>query len=665
MIIQSGKAKPLGATVENNGVNFSLFSPYAQSVTLLLFNDENDIQPQEVALDKNINKTYYYWHIFIQDLGEGILYAYRIDGKSSLRNRFDASKVLLDPYGKGIVGTLDRELAKKQGENNLKHCLKNMVLGSDTFDWEGVKPPKFSNSKNIIYELHPKGFTAASDSEYAGTFKALKEKIPYLKSLGINTIELLPIFYFDTQDAPSGKTNYWGYSPINFFTIHHEYCAAKDPIEAQKELKDCIKSFHQNQIKVVLDVVYNHTAESNFEGPCYSFKGIANSTYYYINEHGEFLDFTGCGNTLNTNHSVVRRMILDSIRYWKNEFHIDGFRFDLAGVMTRDEAGKQIEVPPVIWEIDSEPDLAETILIAEPWDTQAHDSQSFPGDKWSIWQDHFRDTMRKTIRGDQGMMGDFISRFSSSFIQDKNDYLYYKPQRNINFICCHDGFTLNDLVSYEQKHNLANGENNRDGSNYNLSRNYGEEGPTQNLEIIALRQQQMYNFFFCLLLAHGTPMISMGDEVCRTQKGNNNPYSLDIPENWFDWSLVEKNKAMLDFVQELIKIRNRFKIFSYKDFFRSEVNSSQPYYQLHGIQLGKADVSYHSHSIALEYVSPKFDEHLFLIFNFYTESLVFELPKGKWKNLLSSDRNTKKNHENSVEVESRTVMILHEEKTNS
>ncbi len=658
MILQSGNASPLGATIRNKGVNFSIFSPLATKVELLIFKDENDSHPVVLVLDANNNKSYYYWHVFIEGLGEGTIYAYRIHGPTSEKNKFDSSKILLDPYGKSIVGNLDRELAQQQGVCNIKNCLKNVVISENQFDWGKVNPPQFSNSKNIIYELHPKGFTAKMNSPYAGTFKGMIDKIPYLKSLGINTVELMPIFYFDSQDAPQNRSNYWGYSPINFFSLHSEYCTDKSPLGAINEFKNCIKTFHENNIKVVLDVVYNHTAESDFSGPTYSFKGIANSSYYYINEEGAFLDFTGCGNTLNTNHSVIRRMITDSLRYWKEEFHIDGFRFDLAGVMTRDENGNHTEVPPIIWEIDSDPVLSKSILIAEPWDVKGYHTTNFPGDKWSIWQDHFRDTIRKTVRGDKGMIPEFIARFSSSFDQQKNDYLYYKPQRNINFICCHDGFTMHDLVSYNDKHNQANGENNNDGSNNNLSNNYGVEGATDNPNIQQLRIQQMRNFFTCLILAHGTPMLSMGDEVCRTQLGNNNPYSLDIPENWFDWQLVEQNAEMLKFVQRLIQIRNQYKLFSYKDFFDSEPNETKPYYQLHGIQLKKPDLSYHSHSIAIEYISPKFKERLFLVFNFYTESLEFELPEGQWQEIVSTATQTEAPLSNKIKLGSRSIKVL-------
>ncbi len=637
MNIQSGNAVPLGATVKDNGVNFCLFSPLATQVELLLFAHEKDAEPKVIQLDRQTNKTYYYWHVFVEGLKAGTLYGYRVYGDSNSRNLFDASKVLLDPYGKAIVGEYDREFCKVEGQDNVGLCMKNSVVDEVKFDWGNTRPPQFSNSKNVIYELHPKGFTAGLDIENAGTFAALTSTIPYLKKLGINTIEMMPIFHFDSQDAPPGKSNYWGYSPISFFALHAPYCASKDPHKAILEFKQCIKTFHQNNIKVVLDVVYNHTAESDFSGPTYGFKGIANSTYYYIDKKGEFLDFTGCGNTINSNHSVVRRMILDSLRYWKEEFHIDGFRFDLAGVMTRDEEGNHVEVPPIIWEIDSEPTLAESMIIAEPWDVKGYNASDFPGDKWSIWQDHFRDTMRKSIRGDEGMIESFMQSFTSNFPQDKNEHLYYKPQRNIHFITCHDGFTLNDLVSYNDKHNWDNGEENRDGSNNNLSYNYGQEGPSSDENITQLRQQQMRNFFFCLILSHGTPMLNMGDEVARTQKGNNNPYSLDIPDNWMNWEIDSSQQEMYNFAMELITLRENFKVFTYKNFFKTEPNEELPFLQLHGVTPHKPDLSYHSRSIAIEYVSPKFKENVLLIFNFYFEPIKFTLPEGEWEFLISTD----------------------------
>ncbi len=657
MIFRIGKASPLGATLTEKGINFSLFSPYSTKVELLLFKDEIDKNPQVIELDSNIHKTYYYWHIFIEGLKEGCLYAYRVYGNSDKKNRFDASKVLLDPYGKAIVGSYDREESMIVGLNTVNNCLKNYVIGDSSFNWEGIQPPQFSNSKSIIYEMHPKGFTKNLPLKNAGTFSALIEKIPYLKKLGINTVELMPIFFFDSQDAPKGKTNYWGYSPISFFALHHEYCFEKDPLKAIDEFKNCVKEFHRNNIKVVLDVVYNHTSEADFSGPWYSFKGIANSSYYMINERGDYLDFTGCGNTINANHSVVRRMILDSLNYWKKEFHIDGFRFDLAGVFTRDENGNRADIPPIIWEIDSEPQLANCSLIAEPWDVKGYNG-NFPGDKWSIWQDNFRDVIREAVRGDYGKIEPFLKKFTSSFYQEKNEHLYYKPQRNINYITCHDGFTLNDLVSYNHKHNLANGEDNRDGTNHNLSFNYGVEGPTDIVSIEKVRERQMKNFFSCLILAHGTPMLCMGDEVKRTQYGNNNPYSLDIPENWFDWNLVENNKSMFEFVKKLINIRHNFKIFTYKDFFKTESNQEKPYFFAHGVSLHQPDFSYYSRSIALEYISPKYNERLFLIFNFYIEDLAFQLPEGDWETLCSTMDKYHSKNRNVIKTEARSVTIL-------
>ncbi|MGQ1927738.1 glycogen debranching protein GlgX [Ornithobacterium rhinotracheale] len=638
MITHIGNSFKLGATLEPEGVNFCIFSPRATSVELLLFDDVNDVTPTIIDLDPVENKSYYYWHIFVPGLKENQLYGYRINGTYDPDRGyyFDASKVLVDPYAKAIVGEYDRRDATIFGKSNIKKCLKSAVINDDSFDWENDAFPNHELTSCIVYELHVAGFTKNPNSELdekiRGTYRGLIEKIPYIKDLGVTAVELMPVFAFDEQDAPEDRKNYWGYSPINFFAVHAPYASTAKPQEIVDEFKAMVKAFHAANIEVYLDVVYNHTTENDGRnnGPTLCFRGIENSSYYMMSHDFHFLNFTGTGNTMNANHSVVRRMITDSLNYWVEKMHIDGFRFDLASVLSRDEHGNPLYNSPVLWSIDSNPILSRTKIIAEPWDAAGlYQVNNFSGDRWIIWNDKFRDAIRRFVKGDAGQVEKIVNRIMGSPYEVKPRHKLFSPELSLNFVTCHDGFTMNDLVSYNTKHNFDNGEDNRDGHNENHSWNCGVEGYTDDPEIVKLRHKQVKNFFSLLLLSQGTPMITMGDEILRTQYGNNNAYCQDKPLAWMDWSLLEKNKEIYRFVRNLIRLTKQFKVFS-KDFdYLKRENPTSPYIRFHGVKLNEVDTSFDSRALSCEIVAPKYGEHVFVIMNMYWEPLSFELPKNK------------------------------------
>ncbi|MEN8138749.1 MAG: glycogen debranching protein GlgX [Bacteroidota bacterium] len=676
-IIKSiGTPEPLGATIIKNGVNFSVFSQNAKSVELLLFDDKDDIEPTyTIALSPEENKSYYYWHIHIEDIGAGQYYAYRIDGEynPSKALAFDKSKILIDPYAKGIYAMdYDRMKAEKYGVDNIANGYKSVVVNSSDYDWEDDSHPKTDLSDLVIYEMHIGGFTKSRssglDESIRGTYAGLIEKIPYLKSLGINAVELMPVFAFDEQDAPVNKSNYWGYSPINFFAIHNTYSTEKEPIEAIREFKDMVKALHKEGIEVILDVVYNHTAESNYGGPLLCMKGFENEAYYILDsvDKAKYLDFTGCGNTFNANHSISRRMIIDSLNYWVKEMHVDGFRFDLASVLSRSEFGEPIVNPPIIWSIESEPTLACTKLIAEAWDASGlYQLGIFTGDKWAEWNGKYRDDIRRYVKGEGGIVSTIASRIVGS--PDIFKKSTYKVSKSIHFITCHDGFTMNDLVSYNQKHNAANGESNLDGANDNHSWNCGVEGKTNDKSIEYLRLKQIKNFFAISFFSQGTPMILMGDEVRRTKNGNNNSYCLDSEINWFDWNLIENNTELLNFVRSLVSITQEFKVLRYsKNMDTVASEDGCPVISWHGTKVNEPDWSENSHSLGFEYHYPKRKERILVFMNMFWEDLEFEIPEaiyGKWNLQVdtsqdNSDTCTLFDNKKSIMVENRSIVVL-------
>ncbi|MEL4898491.1 glycogen debranching protein GlgX [Crocosphaera sp. Alani8] len=646
-----GESYPLGATVEKDGkkgVNFCIFSKQATFIELLLFAEQNDPQPSHtIPLDPKLNRTHYYWHIFVEGLEAGQVYAYRVHGPHDLSkgHRCNPEKVLLDPYAKAIVGSsiYNREAAKHPGDN-CAQALRSVVVDTETYDWEGdweeIPRLRTPYSKSVIYEMHVGGFTrhpsSGVPSEKRGTFAGLigKEKIAYLKSLGITAVELLPVHYFDVEDVRPGLTNYWGYSTIGFFAPHSSYSSDQSPLGPVNEFRDMVKALHKEGIEVILDVVFNHTAEGDEHGPTLNFRGIDNSTYYILEEdHSQYKNYAGCGNTFRGNHPIVGRFILDCLRYWVTEMHIDGFRFDLASILSRDSSGTPLEdlrgtTPDILWVIESDPVLAGTKLIAEAWDAAGlYDVGRFVelADWFAEWNGPFRDDVRRFIKGDTGMVPRLASRIlGSPDIYHREDV---DINRSINFITCHDGFTLNDLVSYNEKHNEGNGENNCDGDNHNNSWNCGVEGEVNDSAIDSLRLQQIKNFFTILFLSQGTPMMLMGDEIRRTQRGNNNVYCQDNELSWFNWDKVEKEYDLWCFVRRLIYFIQGLELFNQEERLEVADNSpNHPHISWHGVKLGEPDWSDYSHCLAFSLRHPEKKEYLHVMLNAYWEPLEFQLP---------------------------------------
>jgi isoamylase len=630
----AGVSAPLGATVRPDGVNFSVFSKGAAMMELLLFDDEHATQPATIIpLGADEHRTYHYWHVFVPDLKPGQVYAYRAHGPFAPNRgwRFDAEKVLLDPYGLAVAvpETYDRWAAARPGDNAAT-AMKSVVADPDLYDWEGDLPLKRPFAETVIYELHVGGFTRHPNSGIAsakrGTYAGLIEKIPYLKDLGVTAVELLPVFQFDPQDAPEGRVNYWGYQPVSFFAPHHAYSSQKSPLAVLDEFRDMVKALHRAGLEVILDVVFNHTTESDPTGPTFCYRGLANDFYYILEkDKSRYANYSGCGNTLNANQPIVRRLIQDSLRYWVTRMHVDGFRFDLASILSRDEHGRPLPNPPVLWDIESDPLLASTKLIAEAWDSAGlYQVGSFIGDAWQEWNGRFRDDVRRFLKSDNGSVSGVATRIMGS--PDLYGHEQREAEQSINFVTCHDGFTLNDLVSYNHKHNEANGENNRDGSDDNLSWNCGEEGPTDDSTIEALRNRQVKNFFALVLLAAGTPMLLMGDEVRRTQRGNNNAYCQDSDISWFDWSLLERHGDIHRFVKALNTFRQRRDVVVERAALSLNQLLHQARFEWHGVALNRPDWSDHSHSLAFTVRSLGGRYLLHGMLNAYWEPLSFELP---------------------------------------
>ncbi|TWU10839.1 glycogen debranching protein GlgX [Allorhodopirellula heiligendammensis] len=642
-----GHSYPLGATVQAGGVNFSLFSRRATSVELLLFEHEADPYPvRTIALHPTANRTYHYWHVFVPDLEPGQLYGYRVNGPNEPERglRFDPTKVLLDPYGRGVVVPQGycRGAAKGFSENSAL-AMKSVVVDVSLYDWEGDEPIRRSAAQTIIYEMHVKGFTqhpnSGLDDNRRGTYAGLIEKIPYLQQLGITAVELLPVFQFDALDAPVGKVNYWGYAPISFFAPHQAYSSRPGPLGMVDEFRDMVKALHRAGIEVILDVVFNHTAEGDESGPTLCFRGIDNQTYYHLENGGKhYANYSGCGNTLNADNPVVRRMIIDCLRYWVQEMHVDGFRFDLASILARDSSGQPHPNPPVLWDIESAPELAGIKLFAEAWDAAGlYQVGDFVGDSWREWNGRFRDDIRDFFRGEGGSVRRIADRIvgSPEFYGHKER----EAEQSVNFVTCHDGFTLNDLVSYNAKRNQANGEANRDGTDNNGSWNCGIEGPTDDPQIERLRNRQVKNFLTTTMLSLGIPMITMGDEVRRTQRGNNNAYCQDNPVSWFDWTDLEKHADVHRFV-DLLSARRRLRDPEHEQQ-RISVNTMlrEAKKAWHGVRLHQPDWSDASHCIALGGELHNGELIFHWILNAYWEPLTFELPaleSGHWRRWIDT-----------------------------
>jgi isoamylase len=639
--ISSGRAYPLGATVEEDGVNFSIFTKNGTSVELLLFDRYDDPQPAHVIiLDPFQNRTFYYWHIFVHGIGPGQIYGYRVAGpyQPEEGHRFNYAKVLLDPYARCVIYDDNWSREEARGFNtNYASALKARVVDTGGFDWEGDEPLGLPFTDMVIYEMHVRGLTRHPSSGVAnpGTLDGVIDKIPYLQELGVTAVELLPVQQFDPQSVAvkspfTGEllTNYWGYDPIGFFAPHQGYSSQDKYRCAVDEFRYLVKSLHRAGIEVILDVVFNHTAEGGADGPTISFRGLENRAYYMLEEdRSVYSNFSGTGNTLKCNHAIVRRLILDCLRHWVQEMHVDGFRFDLAAIMSRDENGLPMDNPPILWSIESEPVLAKTKIIAEAWDAAGlYQVGSFIGDRWAEWNGRYRDDVRRFIKGDRGVVRQFAARLMGS--PDLYADPGRQPHRSINFVTCHDGFTLNDLVSYNDKHNLANGEDNEDGLDANFSWNCGVEGPTDDPDVERLRLRQIKNFFAVLLVSQGTPMIQMGDEARRTQGGNNNAYCQDNEISWMDWNRVAENADLRRFVSRMIDFR-RDRPSLNSEIYVSEQrhgNGVTKHLTWHGVKLDHPDWGDASHSLAFTLHDYPGDEDMHMIVNAYWEPLEFELP---------------------------------------
>ena len=635
--ILRGHPTPFGATTLRGGINFAVYSPHADTVSLVIFSECSTEVLMEFPLDAKYNRTGDVWHAFIKGIDPGIRYGYRV-----IRDKddmpFNREIVLLDPYTRATCGgeTWGRPL--KITRDSKEHTFRLSKIVDDQFDWEQDHPLNIPLKDSIIYELHVRGFTQhpSSKTQARGTFLGIIEKIPYLQELGITAVELMPVTDFDETypgniNPQTGKAllNFWGYDPISFFAPKASYAFNNTDGLQVREFKEMVKAFHKAGIEIILDMVFNHTGEGGEDGPTYHFKGIERDVYYIIDpETKKYLNYSGCGNTLNCNHPVVRDMILDSLRYWVTEMHVDGFRFDLASILGRGRDGSVLANPPLIERIAEDPILAHTKLIAEAWDASGlYQVGDFPHFKrWMEWNGKFRDDVRRFVRGDQGMVPALATRLagSSDLYQDDGR----EPFHSVNFVTCHDGFTLADLVSFNEKHNLANGEDNRDGSDFNLSWNCGIEGETDNKAVLKLRNRQMRNLAAILLLSQGVPMLLAGDELGRTQQGNNNAYCQDNELGWIDWNLLEKNKDLFRFFKLLIALRKKHPCLRRTNFEVKKIDG-KPQMSWHGLKRNQPDWSEKNKLLALQYLAdyPSDEYGLFLIFNALDKERTVELPE--------------------------------------
>ncbi len=577
LLIGQGKPLPLGLSQSDDGFNLAVFSRHATGMGVLIF-DGGRAQPIEtVTLDPGRNRTGDIWHARLNRDLRGKSYALRVEGPWSPEHghRFDPRMPLLDPYALAMSGSAEWHATTPEPLGERPHPIYSArALATDhEFDWQDDNAPGHSWADTVIYETHVRGLTVhpSSGAVHRGKYLGLVEKIPYLRALGITAVELMPVQEFCEYEIGlgTGKSlrNYWGYNPVALFAPKASYAAGNDVHAALNEFKTMVRELHRAGIEVILDVVFNHTAEGNERGPTFSFRGLDNAIYYLLEPAtGRYIDYTGCGNTLNCNHPVVRSLIVDCLRQWVSYFHIDGFRFDLASILGRDTEGRLLANPPLLEQIAEDPLLHHTKLIAEAWDLGgAFQVGRFPGRRWAEWNSNFRDDVRRFWRGDPGMSGAFATRLCGS--ADLYQSRHESPVNSINFVTCHDGLTLNDLVSYARKHNEANGEGNRDGISENYSENNGAEGPSDDAAVENMRLQQIKNFFVTLLVSRGVPMLLGGDEFRRTQQGNNNAYCQDNEISWYDWRLAQSNAGLQRFVSRLIAFRRAHPVLSAETFY--------------------------------------------------------------------------------------------------
>jgi glycogen operon protein len=648
LIIRAGHPLPFGVIETRLGLNFAVFSSHATAMTLVLFATREEPPLLELPLDPAVNRTGHVWHVEVEGIDAGTRYGWRADRqpmRSDALHRFDSQDVLIDPYttaltGGSVWGVIEpRNGAAVPGV----YPRRRSLYVHSQFDWDGTRPPRIPLTDKVIYELHVRGFTRhpSADVAHPGTYLGLVEKIPYLRALGVTTVELLPVYEFDelenrALDPFTGKRlhNFWGYSPLCFFAPKAAY-AVKGRNGAQvAEFKTMVREFHRAGIEVLLDVVFNHTAEAALPpgSPSLSFRGLDNAVYYIVDpETGAYLDYSGCGNTLNCNHPVVRGLIIDALRYWVAEMHVDGFRFDLASILGRGRDGEVLAMPPVLERIAADPVLADATLIAEAWDAAGlYQVGTFPAwGRWAEWNGPFRDQIRHFVRGDVGFTTALAARLAGS--ADLFQHSGRAPAHSINFVTCHDGFTLADLVAYDRKHNQANGESNRDGMDDNVSWNCGVEGPSDDAAIRRLRGRQMRNFLTLLLLSQGTPMLLAGDEFGRSQGGNNNAYCQDNETSWVDWGLLEHHPDLYRFAQRLIAFRRGHSVLRQRDFLTGKPRGPfhRPDVMWHGVRLNDPDWGPQSRALAMHLAgehAPEPDCDVYLATNAWEGDLVFELP---------------------------------------
>jgi isoamylase len=651
--ILRGRPLPLGVSLFGNAVNFALLCKHGTSATLVLEPLDEAGPPTEIELDPHKNRTGHNWHVRLEGLPDRFRYGWRVDGPYGPQHQFDPAIVLLDPastmLSNGAVwGAAANSLPDRTDR-------RSVFIRGPRYDWQEDRPPLVPWEDSIIYELHVRGFTCHPSSGVAkpGTFSALVEKIPYLQSLGITAIELLPIHEFDETDCPfvdpltsKPLRNLWGYNSIAFAAPKASFAAAAKEHNQVREFRDMVRAFHAAGIEVILDVVFNHTGEGNDRGRTYSFRGLDNELYYLLAPDGSYLNFSGCGNTLNCNHPVVRDLLMTCLRYWVGDMHVDGFRFDLASILGRDRQGNVLLEPPVVESIAEDGVLADTKLIAEPWDAAGlYQVGKFPfGQRWSEWNGKYRDDVRRFWRGDLGLSGTIATRLSGS--SDLYEQSGRRPRHSVNFLTCHDGFTLNDLVTYNRKYNLANGEGNSDGTVENFSWNCGFEGETDNAAVLTLRRRQAKNLMATLLLSQGVPMLMAGDEFLRTQKGNNNAWCQDNEMAWVDWSLADKNADFLRFTREMIHLRKRHAVLRRRNFLRDRFDAGDlgPEVIWHGLEPFRPDFRYIARTLAFaldgRQTGRERDCDFYIAMNAWQDRLPFRVPPAPsgrpWRRIVDT-----------------------------
>ena len=676
--VLKGEPYPLGATYDGKGVNFALFSSSATKVELCLF-DKSGKQEERIVLPEYTDEVF---HGYIEGIKPGQLYGYRVYGPYDPEKglRFNPNKLLIDPYAKLLTGPISahnsmlgyQALSKKEDLsfskiNSAPFVPKAVITDDNAYCWGNVQKPKVPWTEEIIYETHVKSFTALNleiDKSFRGTFKGMSSKkaIDYIKSLGVRSVELLPIASFMNNGflKEKGLSNYWGYDPIAFMAPQASYLSDKMNLD---ELKHMVRLFHEAGVEVILDVVYNHTGEGNQMGQTLCYRGIDNQVYYRLNKENKryYEDTTGCGASFNMGHPRVLQLVMDSLRYWANQIQIDGFRFDLATTLARDENNQYGIKSAFLSTVQQDPILQRLKLIAEPWDLGHGGYQvGFFRPGWAEWNDKFRDTMRRFWRGDEGLAGDFASRLMGS--SDVYQFRGRRPWESVNFITAHDGFTLNDLVSYNQKHNEANGEDNRDGTDNNLSYNGGVEGTTTDPKILKNRMDRAKSLMATLLLSFGTPMIRSGDEIMATQQGNNNTYAQDNEYSWIDWqNITLQGKEMLKMVKELMAFRHSRPIMEHSHFFTEDICT---WYKPDGLQMEKEDWHYYVRALSCLIKNHKNNNRLFFIFNAYHEEIKWTLPARdfEWKIVFSTVESLKKQKVKSLKVPPFSVVVLEKAK---